>query len=73
MIIIKNLQNNKTIILDDLNENDEITVSELKKEIFKKCEMDGRLILCGKKLDDTMKITEIKNIYEYWNGKIIYI
>ena len=73
MIIIKNIQNNKTIILDDLNENDMITIKELKKEIFKKCGMDGRLILCGKILDDTLKITEIKKIYQYWNGKIIYI
>ena len=73
MIIIKNLRNNKTITLDHLNENDEITVSELKKEIYKKCDMDGRLILCGKILDDNVKINEIKNIYNWWNGKIIYI
>ena len=73
MIIIKNIQNNKTIILDHLNENDKITVSELKKEIKKKCEMNGRLILCGKILKDDMKINDIQNIYKYWNGKIIYI
>ena len=36
MIIIKNIQNNKTIILDHLNENDKINVSELKKEIKKR-------------------------------------
>tara|TARA_B100001094_G_C18046755_1_gene727853 strand:- start:295 stop:516 length:222 start_codon:yes stop_codon:yes gene_type:complete len=73
MIFIKNLRNNKTMILDHLNENDEITVSELKKEIYKKCEMDGRLILCGKILKDDIKINEIKDIYKGWNGKIIYI
>ena len=73
MIIIKNIQNNKTIILDHLNENDKINVSELKKEIKKKCEMNGRLILCGKILKDDMKINDIQNIYKYWNGKIIYI
>ena len=73
MIIIKNMRNNKTMILDHLNENDEITVSELKKEIYKKCEMNGRLILCGKILKDDIKINEIKDIYKGWNGKIIYI
>jgi len=73
MIIIKNIQNNKTIILDHLNENDKINVSELNKEIKKKCEMNGRLILCGKILKDDMKINDIQNIYKYWNGKIIYI
>ena len=73
MIFIKNFKNNKKMVLDHLNENDDITISELKKEIEKKCEMNGQLILCGKIIPDTMKINELKNIYKYWNGKIIYI
>ena len=72
MSFIKDIQNNKTIILDHINENDTINVHDLKKEIKKKCERDGNLIICGKILDDTMKITEIKKIYKYWNNKIIY-
>ena len=75
MIIIKDFQTNKTIIFDNLNENDNIYVYDLKRELENKCNITkpGRLILCGKILDDNMKITEIKKIYQNWNGKIIYI
>ena len=74
MIIIKQLKGNNTIIIDDISEDDGITnVKQLKEKIFKKCNTEGKLILCGAILDDNLKINEIKEIYKYWNGKIIYL
>ena len=73
MIIIKNIRNNKTNILT-IDENDSsLTILDLKKELEKQNNFTGRLVLCGKILDDKLKIVDLKDIYKYWNGKMILI
>ena len=73
MIIIKNIRNNKTNILT-INENDSsLTILDLKKELEKQNNFTGRLVLCGKILDDKLKIINLKDLYKYWNGKMILI
>ena len=73
MIIIKNIRNNKTNILT-INENDSsLTILDLKKELEKQNNFTGRLVLCGKILDDKLKIIDLKDVYKYWNGKLILI
>ena len=73
MIIIKNIRNNKTNILT-INENDSsLTILDLKKELEKQNNFTGRLVLCGKILDDKLKIVDLKDLYKYWNGKMILI
>ena len=73
MIIIKYITENKSMILDHINENDTITIQQLKHEIFQKYNIHGRLLLCGKILNDQLKLNQIKHIYQYWNGKIIFL
>ena len=73
MIIIKNIRNNKTNILT-INENDSsLTILDLKKELEKQNNFTGSLVLCGKILDDKLKIINLKDLYKYWNGKMILI
>ena len=45
MIIIKYITENKSMILDHINENDTITIQQLKHEIFQKYNIHGRLLL----------------------------
>ena len=73
MIIIKNIRNNKTNILM-LDENDSsLTILDLKKGLEKQNNFTGRLVLCGKILDDKLKIIDLKDLYSCWNGKLILI
>ena len=73
MIIIKHITTNHSIILDHLSENDTITIQQLKQGINKKYNINGRLLLCGKILNDQLKLNQIKHIYREWNGKIIFM
>ena len=73
MITIKNIRNNKTNLLT-IDENDSsLTILDLKKELEEQNNFTGRLVLCGKILDDKLKIINLKDIYKYWNGKLILI
>jgi len=69
MIIVKSIKNNKTNIIHTLNQ--ENTTLDLLKELYIKNGYSGKLILCGKIINN-IKIKELQNIYKYWNGKIIF-
>tara|TARA_Y100000996_G_C22243191_1_gene528581 strand:+ start:96 stop:314 length:219 start_codon:yes stop_codon:yes gene_type:complete len=70
MIFIKSYKNQKTNIIENLLNNN--TVNDLLNELFIKNGYQGKLILCGKIISPNLRIKNLKNIYKYWNGKIIY-